>query len=114
MKEILLKAKVPRKQISQVYEGLEVWGEPLKEKYYQTLLDIYVHEYREVVEILNLCPPEQWVFYEHMNSSGIRERILLTEAIKNLKNIFTKYLGEHEEENDRNQESAKMSLGKCV
>lgn len=52
------------------------------------LEDIKIHELRDVIEIWNLLPEEQWQRYAAMELLDLREQLLLREALKRLR---TKY-----------------------
>lgn len=57
--------------------------------------DIELHEYREVQEIWQLIPETQWQSYEAFDIEGLREQLLLSAALKNLRLIFTKGVLDH-------------------
>ncbi len=50
--------------------------------------DISIHELRDVIEIWNLLPEEQWAHYKAMDYEDLREQLLLKEALKRLRNKY--------------------------
>lgn len=79
---------VSEKQLTRESQRLETGGLDFCVTIERMLEDIKIHELRDVIEIWNLCPEEQWARYEAMEVIDLREQILLKEALKRLR---TKY-----------------------
>jgi hypothetical protein len=72
---------------------LRLLNEEYENKQVIILEEIYWHEYREVNEIWNRVPAEQWAMYEAQGIDTLREQRLLNYALKALKTIFKVYYG---------------------
>lgn len=90
MEPHLLRSKVSTKRLSRLRGNLKVYNDALITKFSRLMQDIELHEYREVQEIWQLIPETQWQSYEAFDIEGLREQLLLTAALKNLRLIFIK------------------------
>ena len=67
--------------------------------------DIMVHELRDVVEIRQLLPEDQWDRYEAMEIEDLREQLLLKEALKRLRTKYREIIQHgRKKKGNRNQE----------
>jgi hypothetical protein len=80
-------SKVPRRRINKLRTMFELINEETENKFYKILEDIYIHEYREVMEIYELIPPSQWDMYYRLDVD-LREMKLLKHARNNLRAAF--------------------------
>ena len=95
---------VSEKQLTKESQRLEHGNAAFCETIEQMLDDIKIHELRDVIEIWNLLPEDQWQRYAAMELEDLREQLLLKEALKRLR---TKYKEIREygrpKKKDRNQ-----------
>lgn len=84
----LLAAKVSKQKLARLRVNLEAWGDTLLHEYHSVLKDIFIHEYREVIEIYNLIPEAQWQQYEIMEMEDLREQKLLKKVRNTLRSVF--------------------------
>lgn len=71
-----------------IYQGMTLWGPPLKMKVGNMLLEIEIYQYREAQEIWELLPEKQWEALKTLNVVNLREQQLLAIALRNLRNAF--------------------------
>ena len=79
---------VSQKQLTRESQRLENGGEAFRAKIAEMTADIEVHELRDVIEIWNLLPEDQWATYAAMELEDLREQLLLKEALKRLRAKF--------------------------
>lgn len=73
----------------------------IKYREYETVLeDIRLYEYREVQEIYDLLPASQWENYENLGLTEHREQLLLSQALRNLKDIFIERVIKRDQEDE--------------
>jgi hypothetical protein len=66
--------------------------------------DILVHELRDVVEIRQLLPEDQWDRYLALEIEDLREQLLLKEALKRLRTKFREVLNHGRKKKSGDQE----------
>lgn len=92
LERFLLMSGVTEKQLDRQRKRLGLADEEFLSKIEAMTLDVEVHELRDVIEIRQLIPEEQWDTYERMEIQDLREQLLLKESLKRLRNKFREIL----------------------
>ena len=92
LERFLRMSGITDKQISRQNTRMEMANEEFNEIISVMIDDIFIHELRDVVEIRQLLPEDQWDRYEMMEIEELREQLLLKEALKRLRNKYREIL----------------------
>lgn len=110
----LVESGIRPKRINDLKEYLLLLSDEVSEQYLVILNDVMLYEYREVEEIWNLLPEQQWKNYQLLGIDPQREQILLNRALKNLKIAFTqkvfKYVQEKQDEFEEDEGNLKRVI----
>lgn len=94
MREITLAAGVPEATFAKILEvDSDLTQEDLENRH-AFLARVREEEYRSVLEIWRLLPPEIWKRYEDLGMQQLREQKLLRTARKALRKVWRKRYGE--------------------
>ncbi len=115
LKKFLLMSGVTEKQLHRQNKRLEHADDELLAKIEEMILDIRVHELRDVAEIWSLIPEAQWEQYILMEVEDLREQLLLKDSLKRLRNKYREILNYgRPKRKHRNQEDQGDSEGSSV
>jgi len=96
---------VTEKQLDRQTKRMELGNEEFIAAIEAMVDDIMVHELRDVVEIRQLLPEDQWDRYEAMEIEDLREQLLLKEALKRLRTKYREIIQHgRKKKGNRNQE----------
>jgi hypothetical protein len=94
---------VSEKQLTRESQRLEKGGVEFCTVIENMISDITIHELRDVIEIWNLLPEEQWARYAAMELEDLREQLLLKEALKRLRSKYKEIRNYGHKKKNRNQ-----------
>lgn len=101
---------VTQKQLDRQEKRMEMGSDEFISEVETMIDDITVHELRDVVEIRQLIPEEQWDRYEMLEIEDLREQALFKEALKRLRNKYREILNHgRKKKGNRDQEDAEGS-----
>ena len=110
LERFLRMSGVTDKQLDRQTRRMELGNEEFIAAIEEMIDDITVHELRDVVEIRQLLPEEQWDRYELLEIIDLREQLLLKEALKRLRVAYRKVLHHgRKKKRNRNQEDEEGS-----
>lgn len=83
---------VTDKQLDRQSKRMELGDDEFVTQIEAIIEDLMIHELRDVVEIRQLLPEDQWDRYELLEIVDLREQLLFKEALKRLRTAYRKVL----------------------